>query len=62
MKNMMLKSEKHDVAASNNRDTHAMITLLLLVPTSYVWVLLFMHIPVMVYRAFNAMPTKKLQQ
>jgi len=39
-----------------------MITLLLLVRATYIWVLCFAHIPFVVNRTFNAMPTERLQQ
>jgi len=38
-----------------------MITLLLLVRATYIWVLFFAHIPFMVNRTFNATPTEWLQ-
>jgi len=41
--------------------SHAMITLLLLVCTTYVWVLFFAHIPFVVNRTFNATPIERLQ-
>ena len=41
---------------------HAMITLLLLVHAMYIWVLFFAHIPFMMSRTFNTMPTERLQQ
>ena len=53
----------HTVAASNNRD-HMPWSLLLLVHTThiYIWVFFFAHIPFVVNRTFNAMPTERLQQ
>jgi len=39
-----------------------MITLLLLVRTTYIWVLLFAHILFVVNRILNAMPADRLQQ
>jgi len=38
------------------------ITLLLLVRTTYIWVLIFVHILFVVNRTFNATPIKRLQQ
>ena len=38
-----------------------MITVLLLVCATYIWVLFFTHVPFMVNRTFNAMPTERLQ-
>jgi len=38
------------------------ITLLLLVHSTYIWVLFFAHIPFVVNRTFNATPTERLQQ
>ena len=38
-----------------------MITLLLLVHATYVWVLFFAHISFMVNHTFNATPVEKLQ-
>jgi len=38
------------------------ITLLVLLRATYIWVLLFAHIPFVANRAFNATPTKRLQQ
>jgi len=38
------------------------ITLLLLVCTTYIWVLFFAHILFVVNRTFNTTPTKRLQQ
>ena len=51
----------HTVAASNN-SSHAMITLLLLVRATYIWVLFFTHIPFVVNHTFDATPTESLQQ
>jgi len=42
--------------------SHAMITLLLLVRATYIWVLFFADIPFVVNRTFNATPTERLQQ
>jgi len=39
-----------------------MITLLLLVHATYIWVLFFMHIPFVVNRTFNTTLTERLQQ
>jgi len=39
-----------------------MITLLLLVRATYIWVLFFAHIPFVVNRTFNATLTERLQQ
>jgi len=39
-----------------------MLTLLLLVRTTYIWVLFFTHIPFVVNCTFNTMPTERLQQ
>jgi len=39
-----------------------MITVLLLVRTTYIWVLFFVHILFVVNRAFNTMPMERLQQ
>jgi len=39
-----------------------MITLLLLVRATYIWVLVFAHIPFVVNRAFSATPVEWLQQ
>jgi len=39
-----------------------MITLLLLVRTTYIWVLFFAHIPYVVNRAFSATLVEWLQQ
>jgi len=41
---------------------HAAITLLLLVRTTYIWVLFFAHIPYVVNRTSNATPAERLQQ
>jgi len=38
------------------------ITLLLLVRTTYIWVLFFAHMPFVVNRTFNATPAERLQQ
>jgi len=38
-----------------------MITLLLLVRATYIWVLFFAHIPFVVNHTFNATPTERLQ-
>jgi len=38
------------------------ITLLLLVRTTYIWVLFFAHIPFVVNRTFSATPAERLQQ
>jgi len=38
-----------------------MITLLLLVRVTYIWMLFFVYIPFVVNRTFNATPTKWLQ-
>jgi len=45
------------VATSNNRD-HLTKSLLLLVCTTYIWVLFFAHIVFVVNRTFNATPTE----
>jgi len=39
-----------------------MITLLLLVGATYIWVLFFAHMPFVVKHTFNATPTERLQQ
>jgi len=39
-----------------------MITLLLLVRATYIWVLFFTHIPFVVNHTFDAIPTESLQQ
>jgi len=39
-----------------------MITLLLLVRATYLWVLFFAYIPFVVNHTFNATPTERLQQ
>ena len=39
-----------------------MITLLLLVRATCIWVLFFAHIPFVVNRTFNATPAERLQQ
>jgi len=38
-----------------------MITLLLLVRATYIWVVFFAHIPFVVNRTFNPTPTERLQ-
>jgi len=45
-----------------HRDHSIGITLLLLVRTTYIWVLFFAHMPFVVNRAFNATPTESLHQ
>jgi len=39
-----------------------MITLLLLVRATYIWVLFFTHIPFVLNHTFNATPAERLQQ
>ena len=39
-----------------------MITLLLFVQATYIWVLFSVHIPIMVNRTFNLTATERLQQ
>jgi len=41
--------------------SHAMMTLLLLVRATYIWVFFFRHIPFVVNRTFNATPVERLQ-
>jgi len=51
-----------NVATSNSRDyPMRSLLLLLLVCTTYIWVLFFAHIPFVVNRAFNATPAERLQ-
>ena len=50
----------HIVAASNNKDY--MPWSLLLVRTTYIWVLFFAHISFVVNRTFNATSAERLQQ
>jgi len=47
---------KQQQRSSNN------ITPLLLVRATYIWVLFFVHILLVVNHTFNAMPTERLQQ
>jgi len=42
--------------------SHAMITLLLLLHGTYIWVLFFAHIPFVVHSTFNTTPVERLQQ
>jgi len=53
-------AELHTVAASNKR-VHRLRSLLLLVRTTYIWVLFFACIAFMVNNAFSAMPVERLQ-
>jgi len=54
-------AELHTVAASNNKRVHRLRSLLLLVRTTYIWVLFFACIAFMVNNAFSAMPVERLQ-
>jgi len=50
------------VAASNNRDHASQSILLLLARTTYMMVLFFTHIPLVVNHTINATPPERLQQ
>jgi len=47
--------------SKQQKSRHGMITLLLLVCATYIWVLFFAHILFLVNRTFNATATERLQ-